>query len=549
MKPHRRVQIFLHSGIDRRKDYIMPTEIILPIAIAVAVLIFIFVAGYRKAPPDKAYIISGIRRKAKVVIGKASVKIPFLERCDVLELALMSVDVKTAQAVPTADYINISVDAVVNVKISPEKETIEKAQQNFLNKDVKYITQVAREVLEGNMREIVGQMRLEEMVSNRQAFAEKVKQNADPDLRAMGLEIVSFNVQNFVDDNGIINDMGIDNTMQIKKKAAISKAEAERDIKIAQAEANRKANDARVDSETAIAERQNELAIKQAELKRAADIKQAEADAAYTIQQEEQRKTIEITTANANLAKQEKEVEIKAKEAEIKERALEAEIKKTAEAQKYAAQQKADAELYTTQRNAEAKKYEDIQNAEAELEIKKNEAAAILVMAQNEANAAKAKAEASRFAAEQEAEGIRAKGLAEAEAVRAKALAEAEGLDKKAEAMKKMEEAAVLQMYFEQMPAVAEAIAKPLAQVDKITMYGDGNNTKLVKDIMATVTQVTDGLKESTGIDLNDVLASFTGTKIAMNSLNNREANVDNNIIESVAEDNNDEATTEASDL
>lgn len=209
-------------------DFIEP-GLLVPIVIIVILVIVIFSAGYRKAPPDKAFIISGLRRKAKVVIGKATVKLPFFERCDVLELALMSVDVKTAQAVPTADYINISVDAVVNVKISPDPDIIQKAQQNFLNRNVQYITGVAREVLEGNMREIVGQMRLEEMVSNRQAFADKVKQNADPDLRAMGLEIVSFNVQNFVDDNGIINDMGIDNTMQIKKKAAISKAEAERD--------------------------------------------------------------------------------------------------------------------------------------------------------------------------------------------------------------------------------------------------------------------------------------------------------------------------------
>lgn len=344
-----------------------------------------------------------------------------------LELALMSVDVKTAQAVPTADYINISVDAVVNVKISPDPDIIQKAQQNFLNRNVQYITGVAREVLEGNMREIVGQMRLEEMVSNRQAFADKVKQNADPDLRAMGLEIVSFNVQNFVDDNGIINDMGIDNTMQIKKKAAISKAEAERDIKIAQAEANRKANDARVDSETAIAERENELAIKQAELKRAADIKRAEADAAYTIQQEEQRKTIEITSANANLAKQAKEVEIKAKEAEIKERALEAEVKKTAEA---------------------------------------------------------------------------------------------EGLDKKAEAMRKMEEAAVLQMYFEKMPEVAQAIAKPLENVDKITMYGDGNTAKLVKDITEATTQASAGLLDGLGVDLKSMVGSFITGKAVASGIN-----------------------------
>lgn len=491
------------------------SEILIPVGIVLAIIIIMFAAGYRKAPPDKAFIISGLRRRAKVVIGKASVKLPFFERCDVLELALMSVDVKTAQAVPTADYINISVDAVVNVKISPDMETIARAQQNFLNKNVDYITKVAREVLEGNMREIVGQMRLEEMISNRQAFADKVRQNADPDLKAMGLEIVSFNVQNFVDDNGVINDMGIDNTMQIRKKASISKAEAERDIKIAQAEANRKANDAKVDSETAIAERLNQLAIKQAELKRAADIKQAEADAAYTIQQEEQRKTIEITTANANLAKQEKEVEIKAKEAEIKERALEAEIKKTAEAEKYAAQQRADAELYSTQRSAEAKKYEDIQNSEAELQIKKNEATAILVTAENEAAAEKARAEAARFAAEQEAEGIRAKGLAEAEAVRAKALAEAEGLDKKAEAMRKMEEAAVLQMYFEQMPAIAEAIAKPLENVDKITMYGDGNTSKLVKDITEATTQASSGLLDGLGIDLGSMVNSFiTGKAI-----------------------------------
>lgn len=432
-------------------DFIEP-GLLVPIVIIVILVIVIFSAGYRKAPPDKAFIISGLRRKAKVVIGKATVKLPFFERCDVLELALMSVDVKTAQAVPTADYINISVDAVVNVKISPDPDIIQKAQQNFLNRNVQYITGVAREVLEGNMREIVGQMRLEEMVSNRQAFADKVKQNADP--------------------------------------------------------------------ETAIAERENELAIKQAELKRAADIKRAEADAAYTIQQEEQRKTIEITSANANLAKQAKEVEIKAKEAEIKERALEAEVKKTAEAQKYAAQQNADAELYTIQRNAEAKKYEDIQNAEAELEIKKNEAAAILVTAQNEAAAAKARAEAARYAAEQEAEGIRARGIAEAEAVRAKAIAEAEGLDKKAEAMRKMEEAAVLQMYFEKMPEVAQAIAKPLENVDKITMYGDGNTAKLVKDITEATTQASAGLLDGLGVDLKSMVGSFITGKAVASGIN-----------------------------
>ena len=136
--------------------------------------------------------------------------------------------------------------------------------------------------------------------------------------------------------------------------------------------------------------------------------------------------------------------------------------------------------------------------------------------AQNEAAAAKARAEASRYAAEQEAEGIRAKGVAEAEAVRAKALAEAEGLDKKAEAMRKMEEAAVLQMYFEKMPEVAQAIAKPLENVDKITMYGDGNTAKLVRDITEATTQASAGLLDGLGVDLKTMVSSFvTGKAVA----------------------------------
>ena len=127
----------------------------------------------------------------------------------------------------------------------------------------------------------------------------------------------------------------------------------------------------------------------------------------------------------------------------------------------------------------------------------------------------KATAEANKFAMEQEAEGIRSKGLAEAEAIRAKALAEAEGIEKKAIAMKQMGEAAVLEMYFNAMPEIARNIAEPLTKVDKITMYGDGNSAKLTKDIMTTLTQVTDGLKESAGIDLQAVLSGFVGAKLA----------------------------------
>lgn len=389
---------------------------VIPIVLIILLVVIIFATGYVKASPDTAIIISGLRKKPKVLIGKAGIKIPFLERRDELNLQLIPIDVKTSNAVPTADYININVDATVNVKISDNEERLKLAAQNFLNKKPEYIGRVAREVLEGNVREIVGKMALEEMVSDRQKFAFLVKENAEPDLAAMGLDIISFNVQNFIDGNGVIENLGVDNIVKIQKNAAISRAESEKEIAKAQANAKKEANEAEVNAASEIAKKQNELAIQKAELKRASDIKQAEADAAYKIQEEEQRKTVEITTANANIAKQEKEILLKQKEAEVMEQALDAQVKKKAEAEKFAKQQQADAALYERQREAEAKQFEY----------------------EKEAEAMKKQAEAKRFTMEQEAEGVRTKGLAEAEAIRAKAIAEAEGIEKKAEAMTKL---------------------------------------------------------------------------------------------------------------
>ena len=466
----------------------MDTSIIIAIVVAVLVVVF-FIIGYVKAPPDKAYIISGLRKKAKVVIGKASIRIPFFERLDKLNLRLIPIDVKTSNAVPTADYININVDATVNVKISNEQDKIVLAAENFLNKNTDYIAAVAREVLEGNVREIVGKMRLEEMVSDRQKFANLVKENAEPDLAAMGLDIISFNVQNFVDGNEVIENLGIDNIVKIKKAAAIARAESERDIKVAQAEADKQSNDAAVAAQTEIAKKQNELAIKKSELQMDADTKKAMADAAYQIQQEEQRKTIEVTTANANIARQEREIELKQKEVAVKEQALEAEIKKKAEADEYAAQQKAEADLYERQKEAEAKKFE----------------------AEREAEARKAQAEADRYAKEQEAEGIRAVGEAEATAISAKGLAEAEAMEKKAEAYAKYNKAAVAEMLIKVLPDIAAKIAEPLSAIDKVTIIGgDGGSGNGVEQVASNVpvvmAKVFESMKEATGIDLAQIV-------------------------------------------
>lgn len=466
-------------------------------------ILFIIATGYVKAPPDNAYIISGLRKK--IIIGRASIKIPFFERIDRLSLKLIPIDVKTSNAVPTADYINIQVDAAVNVKISSENKKLSLAAENFLNQTTDSIGRVAREVLEGNMREIVGRMRLEEMVSDRQKFAELVKENAMPDLAAMGLDIVSFNVQNFSDSNGVIEDLGIDNISQIKKKAAIAKAEADKEIAVAKAEADREANDAKINSDREIAIKNNELDIQKAELKKNADIKQAEADAAYEIQQQEQRKTIEVTKANADIAKQEKEVMIRQKMAEVQEKALDAEVRKKAEAEKYARQQKAEAEQYERQKNAEAKKFEVQQEAEAQrarAEIER-------FTEEQEAEAQKARAAADCYSKEQEANGIRMVGEAEAEAIRAKGLAEAEAMEKKAEAYQKYTGAAVAEMMIKVLPEVAGKIAEPLAQIDKITIIGGGDSSGLdsvAGNVPAVMAKLFESMRDATGIDMEEII-------------------------------------------
>lgn len=231
----------------------------LAIIIGVVVILFVvfILASYIKAPTDRALIVSGLRKNPKFVIGKSALRIPFLQRVDKLELKMISVDVKTKESVPTNEYINVNIDSAVKIKVGSSKEMLEKAASNFLNKNEDYIRNSVGDVLEGNVREIIGQMRLEDIVQDRKMFAEKVQENAAPDMARMGLEIVSFNVQNVTDEGNVIENLGIDRVVSISKSAQISRAESERDIAVAKANATKQANDARIEAETAIAERNN----------------------------------------------------------------------------------------------------------------------------------------------------------------------------------------------------------------------------------------------------------------------------------------------------
>ena len=433
------------------------------IGVVLVLLIVIFIlCSYTKAGPDEAIMISGLGKR-KILRGKAGWKIPFLQRKDRLSLKVFQVDIKTRESIPTNEFININVDGVANLKISSDPELLERAFEATLG---------------------------------------------------MNQDEVNFNIHNFSDRNNVIENLGIDNISQISKEAAIAKANAERDVSIARAKAAQEANEAEVNSKTVIVQKNTEYSLKEAELKIKTDTARANADAAYKIQEQKRQEEINTATVNAEISKREREVELGNKEVELTEKKLTAEINKKAEAEKYAAERLAEAELYKRQKAAEA----ELLEAQRKAEKVKVEAEAQRIAREKAAEAVKLEAEANKQAAFAEAAGIEAKGNAEAKATR-----------EKAEAMKAFNDAATLKLVLdsgvlpETVRAYSEPIAAALGQIDGITMYGSGNEAKLVEEIQQHGDQIFAGINKTLGIDLKSVLLGYLGPKVLKDIKNTKE--------------------------
>lgn len=469
---------------------LLSTSIII-VAVIILLLLVLILVSYVKAPPSQAFIISGISKEPRVLIGKGGFRIPFFERLDKVYLGQITVDINTETPVPTNDFINVDVDAVAKVRVLPTPEGIRLAGKNFLNMNPVMISDQLQDSLQGNMREIVGTLDLKGINIDRDSFSDQIMTKAKPDMEKLGIEILSCNIQNVTDREGLIKDLGADNTSKIKKDAAITKAEADKEVSIRTSQAEKEANDARVEAETAIAVKNNELAIKKSELKKQEDIKRAEADAAYKIQEQEQNKTLNVKTVDAQIEQTKREQILSEEKIRIKQNELNAEVNKQADADKYRIETDAAAALEQRKRIAEAERYE----------------------AEQKALALKASAEAKKYEMEQEAAGIKAKGEAEAYAIEKKGIAEAEAMDKKAEAYKKYNGAAVVEMMVKILPQVAESVAKPLSSIDSVNIYGttsDSGISGVSGNIPVMMKQVFDTMSEATGVDMRDILKAKT---------------------------------------
>src|SRR5260370_474353 len=482
----------------------MDLPLLIPAGIVSLLIVFficfrIYGGLLRKVGPNRALIVYG-RGGTQVVIGGVEFVIPLLQRAQEFSLELMSFDVAPRQVLYTSQGVAVNVEAVTQIKVRSDDESIKVAAEQFLSKSQDERENLIRLVMEGHLRGIVGQLTVEDLVKDPESMGAKMLGTVTPDMQKMGLAVISFTIKDVRDENDYITNMGRPQIVENRKQADIATALTQRDTQIQQANATReaaiarsKADQERVKAETESqalqAEAQRNLALKKATFDAEVKKQQATADKAYDIQANVTQQ--QVVTEAVRVTEVEKNAQIKVQQAEIQRRELELQA--------------------TIQKAAEAERRRVETGAEAERQR-------LILEAQGQADAARARgigdADAARAKGLAEAEVVRAKGLAEAEVIRAKGEAEADAMKVKAAAFHEYNQAAVLDKLLTGMPEIVRAIAEPLSKVDKVTIVstGSGNSndglgaSRLTGDIVNMVAQVPALFELLSGTRIGDLM-------------------------------------------
>ncbi|HEX8231387.1 MAG TPA: SPFH domain-containing protein [Chloroflexia bacterium] len=448
----------------------------------------------RKVGPNQALIIYGLGTgtQPKVVKGGGVVVMPLLQSAKELSLELMSFDVAPTQDLYTRQGVAVNVEAVAQIKVKSDPESIRTAAEQLLTKTPAEREGLIRLVMEGHLRGIVGQLTIEEIVKQPEMVADRQRSNAADDMDKMGLEIISFTIREVRDKNEYITNMGRPDVARIKREADIATAEAERDTAIKRAHAQREsaiskaqADQERVMAETASsakqAEAQRDLEMKKADYMSSVRKQQAIADKSYDIQANIMQQ--QVAAEQVKIERVQREEQVKVQDAEInrRERELIATVLKPAE--------------------VERQRIETIASAERQRRILEAEGAA----------------EAQKLQGQGQAEANRNVGLADAEIIRAKGEAEADAMQKRADAFLQYNQAAILDKLLTGLPEVARAMAGPLNNVDKITIISTGGDGKgaganqITADVARMIAQVPELFETLTGVKVGDLLGQITG--------------------------------------
>jgi flotillin len=495
------------------------------IAAALAIIGLLFVAvvlggfyasRYKKVGPNEVLVISGrsysgadtqtgqrVKRSFRIVRGGGTFVWPVVERVDDLSLELMTIDVVTPK-VYTAQGVPVTVDGVAQVKIGSDDVSIITAAEQFLSKKVDQIKNIALQTLEGHLRGILGTLTVEEIYKDRDKFAQRVQEVSALDLKNMGLVIISFTIKNIHDDQGYLDALGQGRIAEVKRDAAIGQANAARDAAVQAAKARQEGEIAKLQAETRIAEASKNYQVQKAAYDAETNQKKAEAELAYILQQNITNQKVKAEEIQISVVEKVKQIELQQQEALRKEKELEATVRKPAEAEQFRIRTLADAKKYSLETEA-------MGQASATSNLGRGDA---------EANKARGLAEADVNKAQglAQADVVKAQGLSQAEVIQAQGLSEAEAMAKKAEAFAQYSQAAILQMLINNLPALASAIAQPLAKTEKIVVInsgGDGNSgtgvTRVTKDVADALTQLPTVVEALTGTNLIDLLKNLPG--------------------------------------
>jgi flotillin len=439
-----------------------------------ALIILVLALRYRKVGPNEALIIAGGRKHTIALADGTTQKVgyryrlgggvfvwPGMEKVYVLPMDIIPVTIRTPEVL-TSGGVPILAEASAQIKIGSSDEAIHLAAEQFLGIGRDGIRDVAVNVLEGKVREVIGGMSVEEIYRGRQEFSSRVVKAVQADFAKMGLAMLSFALKDISDTQGYIDSLSKPQIAAAKRDASIAQAETEKESIIKSSQARKEAEVARLQSEALIAKAQWENEAKKAESQVFVNTKKAQADFSYEL--ERNRISQDLKKEEAKVRQVEKEEAIKTEQLEIarKERELEATVIKPADARKYQIKSEAEAEEFRI------------------------------------AAEAKGKSEARRL-----------EGLAEADEIRAKGGAEAEAMMKKAQAWEKTSQAAVLDTYIKALPELARAVSEPLSKVDKIVIVGGDKElgtTKITGQVAQVLAQMPDVVKSLTGADIRDFL-------------------------------------------
>ncbi len=446
------------------------------IVVVIAIILFVVAKQYRKVGPNEVLIISGGRKRTVISpdgtrvkvgyryrLGGGTFVLPFLETVYRLPMDVISLNIKTPEVL-THSGVPIMAEATAQVKVDSSDFAIRLAAEQFLSLGKDGIRDVALNVLEGHMREVMGTMTVEQIYRGRQEFSARVSEAVKPDLSRMGLAMLSFALKDISDSQGFLESLSKPQIAAAKRDASIAEAETEKESIVKSSQARKEGEVARLAAEALIAKAQWENEAKKAESQVMVNQRKAQADFSYEL--ERYRLSQQIKKEEAAMKAIEKTEAIKIEELEIarREKELMSSVIKPADARKYQIKSEAEAEEFRIQAEAKGK-----------------------------------------------AEALRAEGEVEAELLKKKGLAEAEAMLKKALAWEKYNQAAVLEMYLKTLPDLAKAVSEPLSKVDKIVVVGGGGEkslgtTKITAQVAEVLSQMPDFVKSLTGVDLKKYL-------------------------------------------